>query len=299
MLVATALTGSRSWSGEGVSIADVERQLGALRSAGTQDGAGPDMRTSVLTHLAWVPLQWERAAESVLEDLRERHPSRTILLVPDPKSERDAIDAQVTIESFRLGGLEQSVAAEVVRLRLNDGRARAPASVVLPLLIPDLPVFLRWRGEPEFFEGPFEQLVEVTDRLVVDTREWDDLPTAYESLAGFFDHVAVSDIVWARGTRWRAAIAQLWPGVAEAGNVFVRGPHADALLLAGWLRGRLKQEIGLEHENGDELEAVAVDGKDVEPAAEEPKSPSDLLSDQLEIFGRDRIYEEAVAFSVR
>src|SRR5919198_304304 len=213
--MASPLAGSRTWSGEDVSIAAIERQLGSLRCLGMEDGAGPDMRTSVLTHLAWVPPQWEQAAESVLEDLRERHPSRTILLVPDPGSDRDAIDAEVTIESFSVGALEQNIAAEVVRLRLNDGRARAPASVVLPLLIPDLPVFLRWRGEPEFFEGPFEQLIDVADRLVLDTREWDDLPAAYEALTGLFDHLAVSDIVWARGTRWRAAIARPLPAVAE------------------------------------------------------------------------------------
>ena len=38
----------------------------------------------------------------------------------------------------------------------------------------------------------------------------------------------------------------------------------------------------------------AVDGHEVRPVRLEPTTPSDLLSDQLEVFGRDRIYEEAV-----
>jgi hypothetical protein len=40
---------------------------------------------------------------------------------------------------------------------------------------------------------------------------------------------------------------------------------------------------------------VAIDGDDVLPPRAKRTSSSDLLSDQLEIFGRDRIYEEAVS----
>jgi glucose-6-phosphate dehydrogenase assembly protein OpcA len=189
------------------------------------------------------------------------------------------------------------VAAEVVRLWLHDGRVRAPASVVLPLLISDLPVFLRWRGEPEFYGGPFEQLTDVADRIVVDSSEWDGLPGAYAHLAEFFDAVAVSDIAWARTERWRLAIARLWPQVADVSELAVEGPHADALLLAGWLRSRLRREVVLDHGSAEQVRGVAVDGRTVEPGSDEPKTPSDLLSDQLEIFGRDRVYEQAVTYA--
>jgi glucose-6-phosphate dehydrogenase-like protein OpcA len=286
--VAQALT----WKGENVRLAEVERQLVGLRGDG--DGAAPSLRTSVLTHVAWVPPQWRAAAEAVLEGLGERHPSRSLILFPDPESDRDAIDAEVLIETFTVPDLERNVATEVVRLWLHDGRARAPASIVLPLVIADLPVFLRWRGQPEFYAGPFEHLTDVVDRLIVDSTEWPELPRAYAQLSEFFERVAVSDIAWARTARWREGVARLWPGIAEARTLRVNGPQAEALLLVAWLRSRLKHEFELEHEPADSLSALAVDGEEVEPGPEEPKSPSDLLSDQLEIFGRDRVYEEAV-----
>ena len=44
----------------------------------------------------------------------------------------------------------------------------------------------------------------------------------------------------------------------------------------------------------DEVELVEVDGVAAQPPRPEPASSSDLLSDQLEVFGRDRVYEEAV-----
>jgi hypothetical protein len=286
--VAQALT----WRGEDVRLAEVELQLGGLRFE--EDGGSPILRTSVLTHIAWVPPEWREAAEAVLEGLSERHPSRSLILFPEPGSDRDAIDAEVSVEAYDLPGLERQIATEVVRLWLHDGRTRAPASIVLPLVIPDLPVFVRWRGQPEFFGGPFEQLADVADRLVVDSGEWPDLPGAYGTLGEFFDRVAVSDIAWARAERWRYGLAQRWPEAANGRSLRVRGPHAESLLLTGWLRDRLGQEIALEHEPAERIETVALDGEPVDPGLEEPKSPSDLLSDQLEIFGRDRIYESAV-----
>ena len=64
---------------------------------------------------------------------------------------------------------------EVIWLRLRGAMAAAPASLVLPLALSDLPVFLRWRGEPPFGAPHFEQLVDIADRLVVDSSEWDEL----------------------------------------------------------------------------------------------------------------------------
>jgi glucose-6-phosphate dehydrogenase assembly protein OpcA len=105
--------------------------------------------------------------------------------------------------------------------------------------------------------------------------------------------VAVSDIAWARTQPWREAVARLWPEIAEARRVRVAGPKAEALLLRAWLSSRLGHPVELDVDPAGEIELVEVDDQ-AAIARSEPKSPADLLSDQLEIFGRDRIYEEAV-----
>jgi hypothetical protein len=281
------------WTGEDVTVAEIERQLAALRLASQTDGL-PDLRTSVLTHLAWVPSEWEHAALDTLAGLAERHPSRTILLLPDPQARDDGIDANLSIRCFSLPGLERHICSEVIELRLRGRRADAAASVVSPLLIADLPAFLRWRGRPPFGEQAFEQLVHVVDRLIVDSTEWPDLPGAYAELAGVFDRVAVSDIAWARTSRWRAQLASLWPGIAGVERIRVRGTAAQAHLLAGWLRSRLGREVALEHEPAQRLEGVDVDGEPAPFPPGDPPAPSDLLSDELDRFGRDPVYEAAV-----
>ena len=128
----------------------------------------------MMTHLGWAPPEWQDAARETLAGLAELHPSRTILLFPQ-EGGRDALDADVAIKCYSLPELERNVCSEVIELRLHGSLAHAPASVVLPLVLPDLPVFLRWRGRPDFGSPAFEQLVDVVDRLVVDSREWDDV----------------------------------------------------------------------------------------------------------------------------
>jgi glucose-6-phosphate dehydrogenase assembly protein OpcA len=276
------------------SLREVERELARLRDTSTEPGQAPRLRTSVLTHLAWVPERWVEAATETLAGLAERHPSRTILLFPRPDEERDALEAAVDYRCFVRGGQDREVCSEVISLRLCGKRASVPASVVTPLLVSDLPVFLRWRGPLPFGAPELEQLVGVADRLVVDSREWPEPEGAFGSLPELFDLIAVSDIAWARTAPWREAIAALWPGIAEASTVRVAGPEADAQLLAGWLRARLRRELRLEHEPAGEVELVAVDGREARPTRIESKTPSDLLSEQLDVFGRDRIFEEAV-----
>jgi glucose-6-phosphate dehydrogenase assembly protein OpcA len=272
------------------SISEIERALIAERPDESQ-------RTSVMTHLVWAPKPWLEAAEQTLAAMEERHPSRTVILTPEPRR-KDGLDAVVDVVSHDMAGSDRCVSSEVVELRLRGKRAQAPASVVMPLLISDLPVFCRWRGEPAWGSDELEQLVGVVDRIVVDSSEWKGLPGAYEQLASLFARVAVSDIAWTRTREWRAALAELWPDIRLAGTIEVTGPLAEALLLAGWLRSRLRKHILLVHRPGRTTRRLALDGSRVEPPGGDPPAPSDLLSEQLDVFGRDRVYEAAVAASL-
>ena len=276
------------------SIREIEHELGQLRDASTAPDAAPLLRTSVMTHIAWVPERWAEQARGTLMGLAERHPSRTILLFPSPDEPEDVLEGEVDFRCFVRGGHEKEICSEVISIRLCGKRAAAPASVVTPLLVSDLPVFLRWRGPLPFGAGELEQMVGVVDRLVIDSSEWTDVRANFARLPELFDRVAASDISWARTLPWRAAAADLWPDVRDAAVVRVAGPEAEALLLQGWLSTRLGHEMRLEHEPAGEIELVEVDGHEVGIGRVEPKTSSDLLSDELEVFGRDRIYEEAV-----
>jgi len=272
------------------NVAQIERELSELRDSASEPGRPPMQRTSVMTHIAWVPAEWEEAAERTLAGLAERHPSRTILLFPQPQAP-DSLDMDASLQCFPFG--DKSVCAEVIRVRLGGDRARHPASVVTPLLVADLPAFCRWRGLPPF-DAVFDELADVVDRLIVDSTEWpgDTLSQGYEELAQRFERTAVSDIAWARTERWRRMLAAAWP--FEAREVSVRSTEAQAALLRGWLRSCLGHDVALEHEPAEVLMSVHVDGEAIDAPPGEAPPPSELLSDELDRFARDPVYEDAV-----
>lgn len=262
------------WTDPCSSVGEIERALVELRYHDSHEGE-PDLRTSVLTHIAWVPPAWQDAANETLAGLGERHPSRTLLLFPQTDA-GGGLAARVSLECYELPGLELHLCSEVVELRLRGERSKAPASIVVPLLLPDLPVFLRWRGRPDFGSDVFRQLIEVVDRLVVDSAEWPDPLADYSELAGVFEDVGVSDIAWGRTLPWRRALAASWPELPDR----LVGPPAETALVAGWLQSRAGADV--EVERADELPFT------------DDRRPSDLLSDELDNFGRDAVYEGAV-----
>jgi len=296
----SAATPLEHWNADDVTLADVEAALSKLRASSAPEGGSPDLRTSVMTHLAWVPDPWVDKARAALSGMAERHPSRTILLLPDPDAGRDRLDADVSLERYAMPGLDRNVCSEVIELSLCGTRAKAPASVVEPLLVSDLPVFLRWRGEPPWEAQELEQLITLTDRLIVDSTEWDDLPYPYRRLAQLFERTAVSDIAWARTSRWRELLASLWPDIAQVGSIRVHGTSAQAHLLAGWLRSRLgRDDIVLEVDEQERLEGIDLDGEAAPFPPGDPPVPSDVLSEELDRFTRDPVYEAAVLASTQ
>jgi Glucose-6-phosphate dehydrogenase subunit len=262
------------WVDECVSVTEVEQALIGLRLRRGFVGKR-NLRTTVLTHIAWVPAEWQEEAAEALAGLAEGHPSRTLLLFPQPEA-ADGISARALLECYEVPFSDRHLCNEVVELRLRGNRAQAPASVVLPLLLPDLPVFLRWRGRPPFATDQFGQLAELVDRLIVDSAEWPDVPGAYEELGDVFERTATSDIAWQRTLPWRESLARAWPDLPDR----IAAPSAEAALVAGWLRSRAAIDVTVEQT--DELPFV------------EDVDASELLSAELDVFRRNPVYEAAV-----
>lgn len=257
----------------------------------------PELRTSTMTHIVWCPPEWHAKARVTLAGLAERHPARTIFLIPQSGRKSEVV-ARAELKGFQLPGMAHEVLSEVIQIRLHGDAVHHPGSIITPLLVSDLPVFCRWRGEPIWGSGELEEILGVTDRLVVDSSEWRRPPAAYAELASLFQRTAVSDIAFSRSLQWRRRLADLWPGIASITKLRVEGPRADAELIAGWLRSRLKREVSLTRRNAESIQAIWVDGDAVVPAGD-LLSSSELLSGELDQFGRDPVYEAAVRAVLR
>ena len=113
-----------------------------------------------------------------------------------------------------------------------------------------------------------------------------------EELSTVFGRTAVSDLAWARLRDWQLLLAHCWPEIAEQ-EIRIRGPQVEASLLRGWLRSRLGRAIRAVEKA--EVLSVRLGGEELDAPSGEPRSPSDLLSAELDRLVRDRVYEEAVA----
>ena len=70
--------------------------------------------------------------------------------------------------------------------------------IVAPLLIHDLPTHVWWPGDPPFSNPVFDQLVELGDRLIIDSADFSDLLRGLRRLATLRRRSGIGDLTWKR-----------------------------------------------------------------------------------------------------
>ena len=151
------------------------------------------------------------------------------------------------------------VCFEQILARVRGDADERIASVVIPLLVPDLPVFLWWTGTPPHDTRRFDDLLALADRLIVDSADFarpDLTLPEIAALATTQGHRAfgITDLNWTRLTPWRELVAAFFDvaawrpfldqviGVRVGFGVDMDGRDihpSQALLLVGWLASRL------------------------------------------------------------
>ena len=234
-----------------------------------------------MTHLAWAPPEWAEAARADARGPRGAPSVADDPALPRAATARTASTSTVSTAVLRdARRLAARSCSEVIELRLGGKRAQAPASIVhaapdlrparlLPLARRAAVGEARARAARRRRRPARRRLGRVARRCRAPTSSWRAL----------FDRIAVSDIAWGRGRRLarpaRRALAGDPQGRAAVGD----GAGADALLLAGWLRSRLRRDVALRTGVGEGAARVAVDGDAVDAAARRPRRrASDLLS---------------------
>ncbi|MHB8670605.1 MAG: glucose-6-phosphate dehydrogenase assembly protein OpcA [Acidimicrobiales bacterium] len=230
-----------SWKSENVRLGEVESSLSRLRRH-EQRAA---VRTSVLTLVVIVDDQ--DTAEDVLGVVRGmggRHPSRTLVLVsPDEGGIGSRIDASATVETVGASSDGPAVCFESLVLTVFGPVRHHLDSVVRPFTLPDLPVVV-WTARS--LPGLGDPLLEVADRLVVDTRgRPGPVRGTLAAVRTLARRLPVADLSWSRLATWRQVLAGLLEGPDVRGflegieEVGVSGGEGRRHLLGGWLMDKL------------------------------------------------------------
>ena len=251
------------WGAPVPSIGELERELAKLRRAAGAHATEQShvvARAAVLNLVVYADRDTHalRAAQTSLH-LSLRHPSRVIVVYGDRV--REGSDVAIRLHCHVPRPDETThVYYEQILARVRGDADDRVASVVIPLLVPDLPVFLWWTGTPPHDARRFDDLVAIADRLIVDSADFarpDRTLPVIASLAATQHgrRFGITDLNWARLTPWRELIAaffdvEAWrPCLDEIVGARVgfsvdmdgRDIHpSQALLLVGWLASRLR-----------------------------------------------------------
>jgi glucose-6-phosphate dehydrogenase assembly protein OpcA len=197
--------------------------------------------------------------KDVMGPITTQHPSRAIVIEPMGREANSDFEARVSASCVSRQGAGM-LGCELIMLRAKPCAYEKLRSVVVPLMVPDLPIFLWWRKplsddpthasrERELFDG----LAKLADRVVIDSAHLTDpaaqLHRLAEAIRARRAHAAFSDLAWARLTTWRQLVAQFFdgPAVSYADRITDVTVEYNAqgvvspepLLLAGWLASRL------------------------------------------------------------
>ena len=182
-----------------------------------------------------------------------------------------------------LSGGEDAGALHLVRIAVDGDGATLPAdrpevitigglrpeyvnNAIAGVRLSSLPTIVWWRGgRTEGLDG----VASLADRVVLDA---DDPWPLWARTPPLFEHTVLTDIRWARLTRWRAALAHFFdlPAVREISTTFsglsiAAADRAVAALFTGWLdaafgwRGRIVPEVS-DAASGAALESVRLEG---------------------------------------
>jgi glucose-6-phosphate dehydrogenase assembly protein OpcA len=314
-------TSVRAVAGHLASLWDAPAPVDEGGTATFTEKGLPHARASVLNLI--VTVIDDPAADRVVHTLMGlgvRHPSRAVVLVPEPGGTDEPLDARISTHCHDANGGGDRICYEEVVLTVRGEAASHLSGIVAPLLIHDLPTFVWWPGDPPFNDPVFDQLIEFGDRLIVDSADFRDLLSGLRRLANLRRRSGVGDLTWERLAWWQELTAQFFdaprfrrylPNLSRLRIQYavptaravrhdedeevapgVAAPMAQALLYAGWIATRLgwRRHRTLEP-HGDDGFRLRLEGKHemvdlvVQPIATDAVRPGELLSVRLRSLG--------------
>jgi glucose-6-phosphate dehydrogenase assembly protein OpcA len=208
--------------------------------------------------------------EEIMQSMPQRHPCRGILALATPG--RSELQASIAAHCFRSPTNRRHMCSEEVLLHGAPGQERELASVVLALLVPELPVGVWLIGGVEPDSYLVDRLLDAADRVFFDSAESPDVERALRVALNLGEEhdVETVDLAWWRLETWRLLTAQLFDGadglreLESIESITIRGGQgarsSAPVLLASWLISRLGLTIADATRDRDALTATMYDG---------------------------------------
>jgi glucose-6-phosphate dehydrogenase assembly protein OpcA len=245
------------------NVANLEAELSALWRSAAEDPAAKNAVTRACTLTLLIYVESEEAAYEVnnlVAEVARQNPCRAVIMMLEPQATPPGLEAWVSAHCHLPVAGEKQVCSEQITIRARGEAVQGLASVVLPLTVSGLPIFLWWRAG-DFSPPPyFDEILRVTQHVIVDTARFSPRGTHLQDLAAWLHkfRIQLTDLNWSRITPWRDLLAQCFdsperrPYLDRLSEVRIEyeqdsarlvTQRAQGLLLTGWLANRLGWEF--------------------------------------------------------
>ena len=246
-----------------VDVASIEKELTSLwkRAGGEHDpGDAPVMRACSMNLIVVTDEETEAdELAALVGEITVEHPARIFLVVADRANGSPRLESWISARcSLPVPGGRQ-VCCEQISLRAAGTEANKIPSIIISLLVADMPVVLLWEGDVSTRDPVLAALARVADRVIIDSSADPSSPRTFFEWGAFVrdagGHTTFSDLAWTHVTPWRAVLAQLFqpadtrPHLSAIDSVSIEYSSTStprhyglgqSILLAGWLAERLR-----------------------------------------------------------
>jgi len=227
------------------------KELAALWVEEGKQGATGVLRACSMTLIV---IAEERADTSELGEtiaaLMPEHPARAILVRVRAGSER-ALSERVYQQCWMPFGQRRQICCEQIELTASDAALGDLPSVLLPLIVADLPVIV-WCRSPRLVPMPeFAQIGRLADKVILDSAQFERPAEGLgEITRAQQGGLRIADLAWTRLTRYREMLARVFenreyfkglPGIETVSVACAPGYETAGLYMAAWVRDVLAQ----------------------------------------------------------
>ena len=252
-----------------VSVSQVEAELSKIWHSYGENSAA---RATTFNLLLYEPETIDAASRMASVDaIASQSPCRVIALVAID-GEDQGVSAQVAAYCPIQKSRSSLVCGEYITLTGTKTALERVHSILPELLIPSLPVFLWWKASPAPNTRMFEKMVNLSDRLIVDSATFGDSQADLLKVQSMIQaSTQIADLNWQRLAPWQELTAQAFDqpdrraAVWEIDGITIdyeRGNSTQALMFLGWIASRLGwQPIERSVEGGDyDIQHVIFEG---------------------------------------
>lgn len=227
------------------------KELAALWTQEGKLGEAGVLRACSMTLLVMSDATDDAAAlGETIAALMPQHPARSILIRLSGDGER-ALSERVYQQCWKPFGQRQQICCEQIEITASDAALADLPSVLLPLIVADLPVIL-WCRSPRLTQMPeFRDIAKVATRVVIDSAAGANATDTIRRIADAVRRgMVLADLAWTRLTRWRETLSRVFENrdtlarLSEIQTIKVTygpGYEAAAWYFAAWVVNALAQ----------------------------------------------------------